>query len=172
MSMNNSVNILIVDEDDSFRQRVRAQLENEDGLTVVGEARDRRTIIKQSSALEPDVILLGLNVLRPDHVQAVVCIGEQYPRSKILVLSAFEGRDRLVLDLFRKGAQGYLNKGSSRVTDIIEAVRTVSRGGAVLSPGMAGWILGEVSQMRRQSETNVSEGDQDHGTTSLYKLNQ
>jgi DNA-binding NarL/FixJ family response regulator len=172
MNMNDSVSILIVDGDDVFRQTVCAQLENEDGLTVVGEARDAQSAIEQSGALEPDVILLGLNTLCPDHVQTVVCISERYPHSKILVLSNCDGLERSVLDVFRKGAQGYLNKGSSRMADIVEAVHTVSRGGAVLSPGVAGWILGEVSQMRRQSETNVSEGEQDHGTTLLYKLNQ
>jgi DNA-binding NarL/FixJ family response regulator len=102
----------------------------------------------------------------------VARLDERYPHSKILVLSAFEGQERLVLELFRKGAQGYLDKGSSQMADVVEAVRTVSRGGAVLSPGMAGSILGEVSQMRRCSETKISEGEQDHGTTLSYKLDQ
>ncbi len=153
--MSYSTTVLIVDESDLFRQTICTCLENTDDLIIVGQARDEKTFIEQNGALEPDVVLLGLHTLQPDAAQTVARISEQYPRSKILVLSAYDGQEQLVLDVFRKGAQGYLDKDTSQISEIVEAIHTISRGGAILDPGMAGWILGEIAHMRRQSETGT-----------------
>jgi DNA-binding NarL/FixJ family response regulator len=65
-----------------------------------------------------------------------------------------KGQERLALEAFRKGARGYLVNGKSRPSEIVEAIRTVSRGGAILSPGMAGWILDEICQKRQHEAKN------------------
>ncbi len=147
--MNSPIRILIIDEHDAFRQALHTHLEQADSLTVVGEA--RHTSIEQISALEPDVILLGLNAPCPNDVHIITRINERYPRVKILVLGAGDAQDRLALDVFRQGAQGYLDKDANSMAEIIAAIRTLNRGGAILDPGMAGWILSEIAQMQRQN---------------------
>jgi DNA-binding NarL/FixJ family response regulator len=151
--MDYPLRVLIVDENDLYRQTMRTWLENTDGLAVVGEAQDGQGAMELIGELEPEVILFGADTLRLDDVQTVAYINERYPHSKILVLGTYEAQDRLVLDLFRKGAWGYLDKGDSQPPDIVEAVRAVSRGGAILSPGMAAWILDEIAQMQQKRST-------------------
>jgi two-component system response regulator DegU len=149
--MDGSIRILIMDEQDAFRQALRAQLEYADGLTVVGEAGDGQTAIERIGALDPEVILLGLDTPCPDDAQVVACISERYPHVKILVLGAGGGQEGLALDAFRQGAQGYLDKRADPLTEIVAAIRTLNRGGAILDPRMAGWILSEIAYVRWQS---------------------
>ncbi len=157
--MTSSVRILIVDEQEVFRQALRAHLEQADDLMLIGEAQDRQTAIEQIGELEPDVILLSLNAPHPDDAQIVARINKQYPHVKILVLGVYDDQVELMLDVFRKGAQGYLDKSASPMTDIVAAIRTLSRGGAILDSGMAGWILSEIACMRRQNAVRTAEGD-------------
>lgn len=156
--MANPIRVLIVDENDLFRQATRALLESAEGITAVGEAKDRQEAIELIRELQPDVVLWGVDTLRPDDLQTVALISELCPYSKIIVLSV-KGQERLALEAFRKGARGYLVKGKSKPPEIVEAIRTVSRGGAILSPGMAGWILDEISQ-KRQHEAKNGKKDQ------------
>ena len=155
--MDSSIKILIVDEQDTFRQMIRIQLEHADDLTVVGEAGDGQTAIEQIGVLEPDVILLSLDAPHPDRMQVVADISARYPRAKILVLGTGDGRDGLALDAFRRGAKGYLDKRADPLTEIVAAVRTLSRGGAIIDPGMAGWILSEIAYMRRQGKAKIED---------------
>jgi DNA-binding NarL/FixJ family response regulator len=151
--MANPIRVLIVDENDLVRQATRALLESAEGMTAVGEAKDRQEAIELIRELQPDVVLWGVDTLRPDDLQTMALISELCPYSKIIVLSV-NGQERLALEAFRKGARGYLVKGKSKPPEIVEAIRTVSRGGAILSPGMAGWILDEISQKRQHEAKN------------------
>ncbi len=128
-----------------------------DGLTVVGEAQDGQTIIEQIDALELDIILLVLNTQSDACI--VTRISERYPHVKILVLGAGNDQTRLALDVFKQGAQGYLDRDTNPLSEIVGAIRTLSRGGAVLDPGMAGWILDEIVYMQRKNTTEGKERD-------------
>jgi DNA-binding NarL/FixJ family response regulator len=82
-------------------------------------------------------------------VQAVAQINALHPQGKIIVLSA-SSQEHLGLDVLREGACGYIVNGGSQPVEIVEAIRTVCRKGAILSPRMAGWVLDEVMQGRQK----------------------
>lgn len=149
--MANLIRVLIVDEDDLFRQATRTLLETSEGMTAVGEAKEGQEAIEQICKLKPDVILWGVDTLHQDDLETVALVSELYPCSKIIVLSA-DHQERQESEAFRKGAWGYLIKGRTEPLEIIEAIRTLSRGGAILSPGTAGRILDEISQKRQPED--------------------
>lgn len=157
--MNSPIRTLIVDEDDLSRQATRTLLEGADGITTVGETQNVQEGIELIHELEPDVVLLSVDTLCPDALRTVALISELYPHSKMIVLSAYDGQEHLVLDAFRQGVMGYLVKGKSQPFEIVEAIRTVGRGGAILSPCVAGHILDEMIQ-RWQHRMATGESDQ------------
>lgn len=143
--MGDSISVLILDDDDSFRQRARTWLQAEADL-VVSEAPEGSEAIALTREARPDVILLGVNASRSDGLQTLEQLCALSPRIKILVLD--DGRaERLALEAFRKGALGYLSK-EVRPDEIVAAIRTVARGKAVLSPSAAGQILDEILKSR------------------------
>jgi len=146
--MDNPIRTLIVDDDALFCQAIRTLLENTDGMMAIGEAKDGQKATALARALQPDVILLNVDTLPSDSLQTVARIHELSPGSKMIMLGA-HGQEHLVLDAFRKGAHGHLVKGKSTPPEIVEAIRAVSRGDAILSPRMAGWIFDEMACQRR-----------------------
>jgi len=142
------IKVSIVDDDDLFRQRTRALLESADGIAVVGEAKDGQQAIALIRQTRPDVILLTVGTRHASNLQTVVQIGELFPHTRIIVLND-DGQEQLVLEAFREGALGHLVKGKARPAEIVQAVRAVSRGEAILSPGVAGCMLDEVIQRQQ-----------------------
>ena len=140
------IRVLIADDHLVVREGLRTILEVADDIEPVGEAANGSEAVRLVGELAPDVVLLGVGTLCPDDLETIVQISERYPHSRVLMLSACDGgQERLALDAFRKGLWGYLIKGKSQPLEIIEAIRTVHRGGAILSPCVAGWILDEIS---------------------------
>jgi DNA-binding NarL/FixJ family response regulator len=145
--MSERIRILIVDGDASFRRAACAALHEADGLAVVGEAANRTEAVSLAHDLCPDVILLDTKVLRPNGAQGMEQINRSFPASRIVVLGLDE-HDPLALSVLRQGAWGYVIKGELEPGELAEAVRVVSRGGTILSPRMAGWILDEIISNR------------------------
>ena len=146
--MDDPIKVFIVD-DDLLRQRMRALLEGADGITVVCEAKDGQQAIALIREARPDVILMDISTRPASNLQAVGQICELFPHTKVIVLNE-TGQEQLVLDAFRKGALGHLLKGKAQPAEIVEAIRAVNRGKAILSPGVAGCILDEVVQEQQR----------------------
>ena len=144
--MNHLIRTLIADKNDLSRQATRSLIESTDDMIAVGEARDRQSAVELAHELQPDVVLLGVDTLCPDDVRALASIGAQHPQIKTIVLSTRDDQKLLTLEAFRQGAWGYLIKGKSRPHEIIEAVRAVNQGKAILTPRMVGWILDAMAQ--------------------------
>ena len=148
--MNELIRVTIVGSDELFYQRTREVLESVDGITVVGERKGGQSATDLISETRPDVILLDLGALQAGGLQIVAEICDLFPATKVIVFNE-EGQEPLVLEAFRQGAQGHLVKGKAQPAEIVEAIRAVNRGEAILSPGLAGSILDEVIQEHRKS---------------------
>ena len=161
--MDHRIKLLIVARNAPDRQVMRAWLADATDITVVGEAQGEPEALTLTGKRQPDVVLLGVGALDLDDLQAVARLHARYPHSKIIVLSHSDDQEALALEVLREGAWGYLAGGRSRPPErsperastelgavsrrrLVEAIRTVARGGSILSPGMAGRILDELSQ--------------------------
>lgn len=127
--------VLIADDHPVFRDGLRALLTSIAGTEVVGEAANGVAAVEQSVALQPDVVVMDLDLPELDGVAATRQIVATSPHVGVLVLTMF-GDDESVFAAMRAGARGYLLKGADQ-DDIRRALLAVSRGDAIFSAGVA-----------------------------------
>ncbi|MFV0374552.1 response regulator [Microbacterium sp.] len=123
--------VLLVDDESMTREILRDYLTADPSLVVVGEASNGQVAIRQTEALQPDVILMDMQMPVLDGVGATAQIHAEHPEVKILGLTSFS-TDRYVVDLLRAGASGYIVK-ETKPREIIAAIHTVLAGESVLS---------------------------------------
>ncbi len=104
------IRVLIADDHPVFRFGLRALLASELDTEVVGEATTGEEVIELAAVLEPDVILMDLNMPGPNGIEATRRIIQQHPQIGILVVTMFD--DDSVFDAMRAGARGYILKGA------------------------------------------------------------
>jgi DNA-binding NarL/FixJ family response regulator len=128
------IRLLLVDDQLLVRQGLKVLLEVEADLTVVGEAENGYHAIEQVGQVHPDVILMDVRMPKLDGVEATQLILQQFPSTKILMLSTFND-DPYVIQALCYGAKGYLLKDISS-GDLAGAIRNVSKGYTQLAPGL------------------------------------
>ena len=127
--------VLIADDHAFFREGLRGLLRLVPGVVVVGEAATSDEVVEQAIALQPDVILMDLQMPPTNGIEATRRIVEMSPHIGILVLTMFEDDDS-VFAAMRAGARGYLLKGADR-SEVGRAINAVGSGEAIFSPAIA-----------------------------------
>jgi DNA-binding NarL/FixJ family response regulator len=130
-----SIRILICDDHPEFRQGLRALLETTADVDVVGEAADGDAALRAAATLQPDIILMDLNMPGVNGVEATRRVVGSSPHIGVVVLSMVQDDDS-VFAAMQAGARGYLLKGA-RKRDIVRAVHAVAEGEAIFSPSIA-----------------------------------
>jgi DNA-binding NarL/FixJ family response regulator len=134
-----AIRVLIVDDHSVVREGLRAFLELQDGLEVVGEAADGEEAIEAASRLRPDVILMDLVMPQLGGVAAMRRLREEAPDARVIVLTSFLDDDKL-LPALRAGAAGYLLK-NAEPQELARAVRVAHAGEALLDPVVAARLV-------------------------------
>lgn len=127
--------ILVVDDHPVMRDGLRAVIEQEPDMDVVGEASDGGEAIDQFKRLLPDVMLIDLQMPDVDGLQAITTIRHEFPDATIIVLTTFPG-DARVVRAFTLGATSYLLK-TARRDEIIKAIRGALAGRNTVAPEVA-----------------------------------
>ena len=137
------IRVLIVDDQDLVRLGLRALLEGSDGFAVAGEAADGLAAVAEAARTRPDVVLMDIRMPGIDGLEATrrVVTHPDLGDTRVIVLTTFE-RDEYVFDALRLGASGFLLKDTPPVT-LLEAIRTVADGGALLSPSVTRTLIRE-----------------------------
>ena len=133
------IRVLIVDDHAVVREGLRAFLELQDDLEVVGEAADGDQAVTEAQRLEPDVILMDLVMPRLDGVGAMRALRGVTPDSRVIVLTSFLDDDR-VLPAIQAGAAGYLLK-NAEPAEIARAIRAAHAGEAIIDPTAAAQLV-------------------------------
>lgn len=125
------IRVLIADDHEVVRRGLRLFLDLQDGLLVVGEARDGAEAAALAGTGEPDVVVMDLSMPNVDGIEATRLVRQARPAAKVLVLSSFV--DERVIPALRAGADGYLTKDSG-AEELADAIRAVHRGEPVFCP--------------------------------------
>jgi NarL family two-component system response regulator LiaR len=133
------IRVLLVDDHAVVREGLRAFLELQDGMVVVGEAADGAQALEQAEATSPDVVLMDLVMPRMDGVAAMRSLRDRAPRIRVIVLTSYLDDERL-LPAVRAGAAGYLLK-NARPKDVARAVRAAHAGEALIDPAVAARLV-------------------------------
>jgi DNA-binding NarL/FixJ family response regulator len=129
------IKILIADDHELMRNGLRAMLDAQDDMEVVGEAQDGAQAVDEAIRLHPDVVIMDIRMPRLDGIEAtrrLAAQGEQAPR--VLVLTTFD-LDEYVYEALRAGAGGFMLKDAPP-RQLAEAVRTVAAGDSLLAPAV------------------------------------
>jgi two-component system, NarL family, response regulator NreC len=121
-----SIRILLADDHTVVRDGLRALLEKQPDMTVVGEAADGRDSVRLAEEQLPDVVVMDIAMPNMNGIEATRRILAANPRTNVVMLSMHQD-ESYVLRSLKAGAKGYLLKDSLR-SDVIEAIRTVSQG--------------------------------------------
>jgi DNA-binding NarL/FixJ family response regulator len=133
--MDEPIRIVIADDHEPFRHGMRALLGSVAGLEVVGEADSGAAAVEKAAILQPDVVLMDLNMTGVDGIAATRQIVGTSPHIAVLVVSMYEDEDQ-VFGALKAGARGYLLKGADR-NELVRAIRSVASGEAIFGPAAA-----------------------------------
>lgn len=142
--MPETIRILVADDHPVVRDGLGTMLATQPDFEVVGEASSGTEAVNEAAHLDPDLVIMDLEMPDLDGVEAIRQIREADERVEVVVLTAFDTDERII-EAVEAGAQGYLLKGAPR-EDIFEAIRTVSAGGALLPPVVASKLLSRVRE--------------------------
>ncbi len=153
--MADKIEVLIADDHPVVRQGLRALLELEEDIEVVGEVGDGAEAVKKAEELVPDVVLMDLAMPKLDGVVATGRIKDISPKTRVLVLTNY-AEDEQVFGAMKAGATGYLLK-DVEPSDLVQAVRRAHRDEPALSPLIAKKLIGEISQPRSKQSIPETE---------------
>ncbi|HEU4494908.1 MAG TPA: response regulator transcription factor [Rubrobacteraceae bacterium] len=127
--------VLIADDHPLFRDGMRGLLSTQPDIEVAGEATTGDEAVKLTGELQPDVVLMDVRMPGLGGIEATRRVLAANPRIRVLVVTMFED-DATVFTAMRAGARGYVLKDDDK-DDVLGAIRTVGRGGAVFGPSVA-----------------------------------
>lgn len=144
------ISILLADDHSLFREGLKRILNMEEGLNVVAECGDGESAIQLCRDLNPDVVLMDINMPKVSGVEATAEIYKEMPDVKVIILSIHDD-ESYVFETLRKGASGYLLK-DMETESLIQAIRTVMQGHAYIHPRVTGKLI---NQIRRMAEADA-----------------
>ena len=148
------IGILLADDHAVVRQGLRALLEAEGDIAVVGEAENGRQAVAQAKKTLPDVVVMDVAMPGMNGLEATRQIVRNVPSSKVLVLTSY-GDDDYVNQLLEAGATGYLVKQTA-AADLLKAIREVHHGNAFFSPSIAKRLRQQESEALAGGQTPAS----------------
>jgi DNA-binding NarL/FixJ family response regulator len=145
--MEERIRVLIADDHPLFRKGLRGLLESVAGIEVVGEANEGEETIALAERLQPEVILMDINMPGVNGIEATRRILHANPALGVLVLTMYEDDDS-VFAAMRAGARGYLLKGVDQ-GEVLRAINAVSSGEAIFSPSIARRLIQYFSTLEK-----------------------
>lgn len=156
MAETNRIRILLVDDHDVVRTGIRALLEAEKDMEVVGEASSGREGLRMVQEFEPDIVLMDITMSDMDGMEATRLMRSCCAHSEVLALTIHEGREYF-FEMLNAGAAGYVPK-SAAAEELMIAIRAVARGEVYLHSSVAQLLLQDhLRRARTDDETDAAD---------------
>ena len=140
--------ILLVDDHKVVRLGLKALLDSEPDLEVVGEAENAAEAVQQTAHLQPALVLMDVRLPDQSGIEACQQIRQGWPAVQVLMLTSFAD-ETLVLEAIEAGAAGYVLKQLD-TDDLLKAIRAVGQGDAVLDPAVTQKVLRQIRQAQHE----------------------
>src|SRR3954464_4958841 len=162
-----NIRLLLIDDFPLIREGFAAALESDPGLKIVGQADNGDDGLRLARELQPDVVVLDLNMPEMGGMTVLERLPREADGTKVLVVTATEKAQPL-LEAVAAGAAGYLTKRCTR-EELRQAIITVYGGGSIISPMLAGHLLNEYSRTSRGEASHVRPllGEREHQVLRL-----
>jgi DNA-binding NarL/FixJ family response regulator len=141
-----TIKVLLVDDDALVRAGLRIILSSADDLAVVGEVADGAGAVAATRAHRPDVVLMDIRMAEMDGITATTALRGLAAPPQVIVLTTFQA-DEQVMSALRAGASGFLVKDTPPA-EIINAIRLVASGDAIVSPSVTRTLLAHFGDVR------------------------
>jgi DNA-binding NarL/FixJ family response regulator len=148
-----SIRVLVADDQDMVRSGFRLLLAREPDIDVVAEAADGRAAVGEAARNVPDVVLMDIRMPLLDGLEATRQIVATNPAAQILILTTFD-EDAYLYEALQAGAAGFMLKDAP-AADLIEAIRILARGDALLAPAITRRVIAEFARRRRDPEARA-----------------
>ncbi|UCD98503.1 MAG: response regulator transcription factor [Chloroflexota bacterium] len=135
----NKIRVLLADDHTILRDGIRALLEDQDDMEVIGEAEDGISTVKMAATLNPDVVVMDIAMPLLNGLEATRQIQRDHPDIKVLILTMHENEE-YIRQVLAAGALGYVLKDAA-ARDLLGAIRAVYQGEAVLSPAITRLVI-------------------------------
>lgn len=176
--MSDTIRVVIADDHPVVRTGLRGMLETQNDIEVVGEAENGKQAVSLVGRLEPDVVLMDLQMPELDGASATEQIRTQSGITQVLVLTTYD-TDADITRAIGAGAIGYLLKDAPR-EDLFDAIRAASRGESVLTPSVASRVMERIRSpeaetlSRREIEvlTEVADGKSNKETSKALFISE
>jgi DNA-binding NarL/FixJ family response regulator/uncharacterized protein involved in exopolysaccharide biosynthesis len=161
------IRILLVDDQKTVRESIRAWLEPEADFEVIGTASDGHSAIEQVELLKPDVVLIDMEMPGMNGVEATSIICRKFIGVKVIILSVHDGQEHLARSL-QAGATGYLLKNTPK-KELIEAISFVNRGYSQFAPGLVNKIVESIPG-NKTLEVQANKNNNNSDSSQLINL--
>ena len=150
-----TIRLMVVDDHEVVRTGLRAILEPEGDLVVVGEAASAREAIQKVRDLNPHVILMDVRMEGMSGIEACRLIKSAHPQVNVLMLTSF-AEDEAVISSILAGASGYLLKNVGRA-DLLRAIRAVAGGQSLLDPSVTKSVMERLTSLATREHARATE---------------
>ena len=149
------IRVLVVDDHEVVRTGLKAILEPEEDMDVVGQAASATEAIERVPRLAPDVVLMDVRMEGMSGIEACRLIKSAHPRTNVLMLTSF-GEEEAVMSSIMAGASGYLLKNTGRA-GLLAAIRAAAAGQKLLDPSVTGKVMERLAGLAAREEERATE---------------
>jgi two-component system response regulator NreC len=150
------ITLILADDHAMVRSGLRMLLEAQTDMRIIGEAENGTEAVSQITSLQPDVVLMDVQMPDMNGIEATRQIKKRVPETAVLALTIYED-DQYFFEMLRAGASGYIPKRAAP-DDLVTAIRTVARGDVFLYPSLASRLVQDF--VNRQGTTTAPTCDE------------
>jgi len=153
------IKVLIADDHSLFREGLRKLLESDSSLEIVSEVGDGQGAINVTRKFKPNLVLMDINMPGTNGLVATQVIKREFPATKVIALTIFEGEE--VLELVKAGVSGYMLKDVLG-SDLIQTIHKVMAGEVVIHPRVTSYLVQELTRTEKKNDNlNLTRREKD-----------
>ena len=152
------IRVLLADDHPMVREGLRASLDGEGGIVIVGDVSNGQEALNQAEQLEPDVVMMDISMPVMNGLEAAEQFKQQQPDVRVLILTMHEDRE-YIMKMVQSGVAGYVLKDVA-AEELVLAIQTVHRRGTYFSSGASSILFSQMGQAQEEPAVKISKREE------------